>query len=118
MGILCIQLRTGTMMNMDSNVAVKLARAAMEKGHQVKIFGYGEGIFLIKDGQDPKRFPNVGKEVAEMVADGLEAVVCQTCCAARGMGRGEEIKSTKIGSITNDFSRMASQADRLVTIAR
>ena len=106
------------MMNMDSNVAVKLAKAAMDKGHQVKIFGYGEGIFLIKEGQDPKRFPNVGKETAVLVARGLEAVVCETCCAARGMHRGEEMKGTKIGSITNDFSRMASEADRLVTIAR
>lgn len=118
MGTLCIQLRSGTMMNMDSNVAVKLARAAMDKGHKVKIFGYGEGITLIKDGQDPKRFPNVGKEIEKMAGEGLEIVVCSTCCAARGIQRGEEIKGTMIGSITNDFSRMASESDRLVTIAR
>lgn len=118
MATLCIQLRAGTMMNMDSNVAVKLAQAAMDKGHQVKIFGYGEGVFLIKAGQDPKRFPNVGKMTAELVKKGLEVAVCETCCAARGLQRGEEIKGTKIGSITNDFSRMASESDRLVTIAR
>jgi sulfur relay (sulfurtransferase) complex TusBCD TusD component (DsrE family) len=106
------------MMNMDSNVAVKLAKAAMDKGHTVKIFGYGEGVFLVKEGQDPKRFPNVGKETTELVGKGLEVVVCSTCCAARGLHRGEEIKGTTIGSITNDFSRMASEADRLVTIAR
>jgi len=118
MGTLCIQLRTGTMMNMDTNVAVKLAKAAMEKGHKVMIFGYGEGVFLIKEGQDPKRFPNVGKEVEAMAKAGLEVAVCETCCIARGFKRGEEIAGTKIGSITNDFSRMASEADRLVTIAR
>lgn len=118
MGTLCIQLRSGTMMNMDSNVAVKLARAAMDKGHKVKIFGYGEAVTLIKEGQDPKRFPNVGKEIAKMAAEGLEVVVCETCCVARGIHRGEEIKGTKIGSLTNDFSRMAAEADRLVTIAR
>ena len=118
MGTLCIQLRTGTMMNMDTNVAVKLARAAMDKGHKVTVFGYGEGVFLIKEGQDPKRFPNVGKEVQSMTKEGLEVAVCETCCNARGFKRGEEIPGTKIGSITNDFSRMASEADRLVTIAR
>lgn len=118
MATLLIQLRTGTMMNMDSNVAVKLAKAAMDKGHKVKIFGYGEGISLVKEGQDPKRFPNVGKETAEIVEKGAEVVVCSTCCAARGLKRGEEIKGTVIGSITNDFSRMAAEADRLVTIAR
>lgn len=118
MGTLAIQIRTGTMMNMDTNVAVKLAQAAMDKGHKVKIFGYGEGITLIKDGQDPKRFPNVGKITQELAGKGLEVVVCETCCAARGVHRGEEIKGTKIGSITNDFSRFAAESDRLVTLAR
>ena len=118
MGTLCIQLRSGTMMNMDSNVAVKLAKAAMDKGHKVTMFGYGEAVTLIKDGQDPKRFPNVGKEISKMTAEGLEVVVCETCCVARGIHRGEEIRGTKIGSLTNDFSRIAAEADRLVTIAR
>ena len=67
MKTMVIQLRTGTMMNMDSNVAVKLAQAALDKGYGVRIFGYGEGVTLIKKGQDPKRFPNVGNETKEML---------------------------------------------------
>jgi sulfur relay (sulfurtransferase) complex TusBCD TusD component (DsrE family) len=118
MKTLCIQLRTGTMMNMDTNVASKLAKAAADKGYEVKIFGYGEGVFLIKEGQEPKRFPNVGKETKELAEKGGEVVVCETCCAARGVHRGEEIKGTKIGSITNDMSRFVAKSDRLVTIAR
>jgi tRNA 2-thiouridine synthesizing protein D len=84
-----IHLRTGSMMSMDSNVAVKLARAALEKGYNVRMFGYGEGITVIKEGQDPKRFPNVGKEIGDLVTKGLTVVVCETCCAARGIHRGE-----------------------------
>ncbi|MEI6795898.1 MAG: DsrE family protein [Methanomassiliicoccales archaeon] len=118
MKTLCIQLRSGTMMNMDSNVASKLAKAATDKGYDVKVFGYGEGVFLIKAGQEPKRFPNVGKETKVLVEAGGEVVVCETCCAARGMHRGEEIPGMKIGSITNDMSRFVAQSDRLVTIGR
>ena len=33
MKTLVIQVRTGTMMNMDTNIAVKLAQAALDKGH-------------------------------------------------------------------------------------
>ncbi len=113
-----IQLRTGSMMNMDSNVAVKLARAALEKGYNVRMFGYGEGITTIKEGQDPKRFPNVGKELGELVQKGLVVVVCETCCAARGIHRGEEVKGTKIGSLTNDLSKFVKEGDTMVTIAR
>jgi tRNA 2-thiouridine synthesizing protein D len=115
---LLIHLRSGSMMNMDSNVAVKLARAAIEKGYNVRMFGYGEGITAIKEGQDPKRFPNVGKEIGELVQKGLTVVVCGTCCAARGIFRGEEVKGTMIGSLTNDLSKFVSEADRMVTLAR
>ncbi len=118
MGVLTIQVRSGTMMNMDTNVAVKLAKAALDRGHQVRVFGYGEGVTMVKDGQDPKRFPNVGELTKELVERGVEVVVCSTCTAARGIKRGEEIPGTTIGSITNDFSRFVSESDRLVTLAR
>ncbi|MCG7841554.1 MAG: DsrE family protein [Methanomassiliicoccales archaeon] len=118
MKTMTIQVRTGTMMNMDTNVAVKLARAALDKGYGVRIFGYGEGVTLIKNGQDPKRFPNVGNETIELLGKGLEVVVCETCCKARGIVRGEEIEGTKIGSLTNDLSRFVTESDRMVTIAR
>jgi sulfur relay (sulfurtransferase) complex TusBCD TusD component (DsrE family) len=118
MKTMTIQVRTGTMMNMDTNVAIKLAEAALEKGYGVRIFGYGEGVTTIKEGQDPKRFPNVGKEAQGLVKKGLEIVVCETCCKARGIKRGEEIEGTKIGSLTNDLSRFVVESDRMVTIAR
>ena len=118
MRTMVIQIRSGTMMNMDTNIAVKLARAALDKGYGVRMFGYGEGVSLVKKGQDPKRFPNVGNETKELVEKGLEVVVCETCCKARGIARGEEIEGTKIGSLTNDLSRFVAEGDRMVTLAR
>lgn len=115
---LTIHIRSGTMMNMDTNVMVKLAKAAIDKGYKVNVFGYGEGIMVIKEGQDPKRFPNVGKELDELAKKGATFVVCETCCMARGVRRGEEIKTTKIGSLTNDLSRFVAESDRMVTLAR
>jgi tRNA 2-thiouridine synthesizing protein D len=106
------------MMNMDTNTAVKLAHAALEKGYHVSIFGYGEGVTLIKEGQDPKRFQNVGQEVQDLLEKGLEVVVCETCSQARGLVRGEEIKGTHIGSLTRNLSRFVVKSDRMVTIAR
>jgi sulfur relay (sulfurtransferase) complex TusBCD TusD component (DsrE family) len=115
---LLIHLRSGSMMNMDSNLAVKLARAALDKGYNVRFFGYGEGITAVKEGQEPKRFPNVGKEFTGLAERGATIVVCETCAVARGIHRGDEVKGTKIGSLTNDLSKFVSEADRIVTIAR
>ncbi len=115
---LTILFRTGAMMAMDANVAVKLAKAALEKGYHVHLFGYGEGVTAVKKGQKPKRFPNVGDELQEVQAGGATTAVCETCFAARGFERGEEIEGAKVGSLTNDLFKFLSESDRLVTIAR
>lgn len=115
---LTILWRTGSMMAMDANVAVKLAKAALEKGYKVHMFGYGEGVTAVKKGQNPKRFPNVGKDLEELLGKGAVAAICETCYAARGFERGEEISGAKVGSLTNDLFKFVSESDRLVTIAR
>jgi tRNA 2-thiouridine synthesizing protein D len=44
--------------------------------------------------------------------------ICETCFAARGFERGEEIQGAKVGSLTNDLFKFVSESDRLITIAR
>jgi tRNA 2-thiouridine synthesizing protein D len=115
---LTILWRTGSMMAMDANIAVKLASAARTKGYKVNMFGYGEGVTAVKKGQNPKRFPNVGRELEQAAQDGITEAICETCFAARGFERGEEIQGAKVGSLTNDLFKFVSESDRLVTIAR
>ena len=106
------------MMAMDANVAAKLARAAIEKGYKVNMFGYGEGVTAVKKGQNPKRFPNVGNDIDELAKKGVTIAICETCFAARGFERGEEIPGVKVGSLTNDLFNFVTESDRVVTIAR
>lgn len=115
---LTIILRSGAMSNMDPNVATRLAKAALKKGYNVHLFCYGEGITAIKAGQGPKRFPNTGKEIEELIEKGLKVAVCKTCSSARGIQEGEEIKGAKIGSLTSDLSAFLSESDRVITLAR
>lgn len=115
---LTILWRSGSMMAMDANVAAKLANAALEKGYAVNMFGYGEGVTAAKKGQAPKRFPNIGNELEELVKKGVQIAICETCFMARGFDRGEEIPGVKVGSLTNDLMKFLSDSDRMVTIAR
>jgi tRNA 2-thiouridine synthesizing protein D len=115
---LTILWRTGSMMAMDPNVAVKLAKAALDKGYKVHLFGYGEGVTAVKKGQNPKRFPSVGRDLEEIIKEGANVAICETCFAARGFERGEEIQGAKVGSLTNDLFKFVSESDRLITIAR
>ena len=110
--------RSGSMMAMDANVASKLASAALEKGYNVNMFGYGEGVTAVKKGQAPKRFPNIGNELEELAKKGAKIAICETCFMARGFDRGEEIPGVKVGSLTNDLMKFVSDSDRIVTVAR
>ena len=116
--VMTIIWRSGSMMAMDANVATKLARAALEKGYKVNMFGYGEGITAVKKGQAPKRFPNVGEELQQLAKAGASISLCETCYADRGFQRGDEIEGVTVGSLTNDLFGFVSESDRLVTIAR
>lgn len=115
---LTILLMSGPLMSMEPNTAIKLANAALSKGYKVNIFCYGEGVLSIKDGQAPKRFPNVGLELTELVKKGARIAVCETCSIARGLHPGQEIEGTKIGSLTKDFVEFLDDSDRLITLAR
>ncbi len=115
---LTILLKSGTMMNMDSIVATKLARAARSKGYGVCIFLYGESVTAIKEGQNPKRFPNTGKYLEELAEDGVKISVCETCLTARGLKRGDEIKGGKIGSLTNDLTDFIWKSEKMITLGR
>ena len=110
--------RSGSMMAMDVNVADKLASAALKKGYKVNMFGYGEGITAVKEGQAPKRFPNTGEELKALAKDGAVISLCETCYAARGFQRGEEVEGVTVGSLTNNLYKFVKESDRLVTVAR
>ena len=55
---------------------------------------------------------------SELAEKGLEIAVCNTCCSARGLSRGDEIPGGKQGSLANDLTRFVAESDRMVTIAR
>ncbi len=115
---LTILLMSGPMKSMEPNAALKLANAALDKGYGVNIFCYGEGVLSIKEGQAPKRFPNVGKEIAALAERGARIAVCETCSIARGLHPGQEIEGTKIGSLTKDFVEFLDGSDKLITLTR
>ena len=115
---LTILLMSGPMMSMEANTAIKLAYAALSKGYKVNIFCYGEGVLSIKDGQAPKRFPNVGVKLRKLAEEGVRIAVCETCSIARGLHPGQEIEGTRIGSLTKDLVEFLDDSDRLITLAR
>ena len=117
MGELTIVLTTGAMMGTGAYKAAMLAEAALDRGHKVNLFCYGEGITALKTGQAPKRFPDVSELISRLIARGLEVAACQTCLKARGYSDGDLIEGAAFGGLSMQFIEWAARSDRMVHIS-
>ncbi len=85
----------------DADHMCRIAQRAVDKGHGVNIFLYGDGVHAQMNGQDPKAFFNVGKALQELASKGVDIKSCQRCSKARGYvdgdydGENEEYVSSK-----------------------
>lgn len=113
-----ILLFSGAMMSMEANVAVTLGEAALDMGHEVNLFLFGEAVTAAIKDQAPKRFPSLSEDLTRMAGKGLKIAVCSTCSQGRGIKQEYLIEGAKIGSLTEDFTDFMENADRLIMLGR
>jgi sulfur relay (sulfurtransferase) complex TusBCD TusD component (DsrE family) len=118
MGNLTILLFSGSMMSMEPNVAVTLGNAALDAGHGVNLFLFGEAVTCAIRDQAPKRFPSMSEELNKMVAKGLKIAVCSTCIHGRGIKEEYLIDGAHVGSLTEHFSEYMEESERLIMLGR
>jgi tRNA 2-thiouridine synthesizing protein D len=117
MGELTILLTTGAMMTTGPYKALKLADAALRKGHRVNLFCFGEGITVLNKGQAPKNFPDLAAMVVELMGRGLNVAACRTCSIARGYGPEDFVEGAVFGKLIEDYINYVTRSDRLVHIS-
>ena len=115
---LTILLFSGAMMSMEANVAVTLGETALDMGHDVNLFLFGEAVTAALKDQAPKRFPSLSEDLTRMVSKGLIISVCSTCCIGRGIKEEYLLEGAKIGSLTENFTDFMEEADRLIMLGR
>jgi sulfur relay (sulfurtransferase) complex TusBCD TusD component (DsrE family) len=99
-----------------SNTAIHLAGAGLKR-HSIKMFCYGDGVAVMKNGQEPMRnFVNTGKEIEGLINNGLEVVVCGACARARGIKENELIKGVRMGKTGKDLPEFIDWAERVITV--
>jgi tRNA 2-thiouridine synthesizing protein D len=116
MGELTILLTAGAMMTTGPYKALKIAEAALERGHKVNLFCFGEGMTILKKGQGPKRFPNSEAMVVDLIGRGLNVTACRTCSTARGYEPEDFVEGSVFGRLT-DYVVWAKRSDRVVHIS-
>jgi len=117
MGEMTILLTSGAMMTTGPYKALKLADAAMRKGHTVNLFCFGEGITALNKEQAPKAFPNLANMLRDLMGRGLNVAACRTCSIARGYAPEDLVEGAVFGRLVDDYINMVKRSDRLVHIS-
>ena len=125
--ILTLMLFPGPYGSQYADHMCRIADRAIDKGYDVRIFLYGDGVHAQLKGQRPTAFLNVGEALTRLREKGAEIKACSRCSTARGYVEGEfnekegrypsskAIDAVKIYSLYG-FIDMLSITDKLVTI--
>ena len=86
MGVLTIGVFSSLVGSTTLDSAVKVAEAAMEKGHTVYFWVSGNATTLAKKDQRAfKDYDFLQKRVLDLIEKGMEFTICEACAQARGI---------------------------------
>lgn len=92
MGTLTIGCFPGLVGNGIYDFALKLAKAAADKGHKVNIWFSGNATASIKANQKHLKDYSTGeKYIKELLEKGVEICTCEACTVARGVQKPDAI---------------------------
>lgn len=93
MAILTIGCFPGVVGNMTYDFALKLAEAAVDKGHKVNLWLSGNATSSAKANQKHlKDYPTGEKHLKVLLEKGVEICTCEACTVARGIKKPEAIE--------------------------
>ena len=82
---------------------------------QINIFLLGDAVGMARMGQEvPTGYYNLGKMLEQLIAKGVVAQTCGTCCRARGLKTEDVIKGVTIGIMT-DLARWVKESKQVMT---
>ncbi|MBI5195146.1 MAG: DsrE family protein [Nitrospirae bacterium] len=116
MGKLTIGCFSSLVGSMSLDFAVKLAGAAVDKGHKVDLWVSGNGTMLSIKGQRAfKDYSHLEKTLKELMGKGLTATACEACAEARGYHKDGTMEGFKRHSM-DWYLASAFDADRVLHI--
>lgn len=116
MGKLTIGCFSSLVGSMNLDFAVKLAGAAIEKGHKVDLWLSGNATMLSLEKQRAfKDYSALEKPLTELMEKGLQVTACEACAEARGYHDDHTLEGVKRFSM-DWYLASAFDADRVFHI--
>jgi tRNA 2-thiouridine synthesizing protein D len=100
MGKLTIGCFSSLIGSMNLDFAVKLAGAAIDKGHKVDLWLSGNATMLSLEKQRAfKDYSSLEKLLTELMGKGLQVAACEACAEARGYHDDNTLEGVKRASM-------------------
>ncbi|RLF13105.1 MAG: sulfur reduction protein DsrE [Thermoprotei archaeon] len=112
-----IKLLLGPYTFEHSEVAVKIAEKALERGAEVILFLYMDGVHCVKKGQKPREFANIEEKIAQLACRGVKVVACMRCATARGYSLEDVVEGSSFEPL-HYFAEHVKSADVVITIGK
>lgn len=109
-------LTSGPFQFQNWETLTNLADAALDKGHEVQVFLYLDGIYSPNRNQTFPDLPVLPKDrFAQLVKRGAKLIACGVCVRARGQRGDDYVDGVPVGGLP-DFAEILGEVDRLVTL--
>ncbi|MBI4671895.1 MAG: DsrE family protein [Chloroflexi bacterium] len=99
----------------NTHTALRLARAALDRGYAVNLFASADGVYNFTPGHQAKGVPDAAKEFAALIERGLHVELCGSCLATRGIAPSAVLPNTAPSSMKRLFGLMKT-SDVFVTL--
>lgn len=98
-----------------ASTAMRLAKAALEAGHQFNLFASADGVYGFTVGHRAKGLPNAEAGFRLLIEQGQHVELCGSCLTIRGLRREELLPGAEPSSIQGLF-RLIDQSDATITL--
>ncbi len=88
----------------NAHTALRLAEAALARGHTVQLFASGDGVHLAESGQHPAGVPDLPTLFGSLMQRGLQVELCGSCLRMRGLGPERLVEGAEPSSLKGLFA--------------
>lgn len=95
--------------------ALRLATAALERGHRVNLFASADGTYVALSGQAARGLPDAGGELERLIERGLHVELCGSCVRFRGVSPERLVPGARPSTLRG-LGAMLQEADAVVSL--
>jgi sulfur relay (sulfurtransferase) complex TusBCD TusD component (DsrE family) len=110
---LTILLNRGPFVSEYADIALRVALKAREKGYNVNLYLYVDGVWAPHIKAD-KPYSNVGEKLREALKAGVQVKICNRCAEARDVVAGDVIEGIPLVGLF-DFTEWMRHSDKVLT---